>query len=224
MLRLLAIVLIGALTASPALAQRWVTAWAASVQGPYPIGNKTAQPELRFALPSQETGAKDQTFRLVVKPELWGAADAGAAEQRVRGAGGGVRRGVRGLAVQRGGADAAVEPAGVVRRQAEHHGATRRAGVVGCGDPAWVSNPGAPECSGGSWRSACTWWGRPGRRPGTRRRCRRATSRRRGRARWGSSRMRALIPTARPAGIFLDAVDLQMAAGDGHAAGHLLWR
>ena len=57
---------------TPALAQKWVTAWAGSVQGPYPVGNPTAQPELRFALPSQEMGAKDQTFRLIVKPELWG--------------------------------------------------------------------------------------------------------------------------------------------------------
>lgn len=58
--------------ASPALAQKWVTAWTGSAQGPYPVGNPTAQPELKFALPSQETGAKDQTFRLIVKPELWG--------------------------------------------------------------------------------------------------------------------------------------------------------
>ena len=58
--------------AAPAHAQKWVTSWAASVQGPYPVGNPTAQPDLRFALPSQETGAKDQTFRLVIKPELWG--------------------------------------------------------------------------------------------------------------------------------------------------------
>ena len=58
--------------AGPAAAQKWVTSWAGSVQGPYPVGNPTAQPELRFALPSQETGAKDQTFRLIVKPELWG--------------------------------------------------------------------------------------------------------------------------------------------------------
>ena len=42
------------------------------MQGPYPVGNATAQPELRFALPVQEAGAKDQTFRLIVKPELWG--------------------------------------------------------------------------------------------------------------------------------------------------------
>lgn len=59
------------LSASPALAQKWVTSWAASVQGPYPVGNPSAQPELRFALPSQEVGARDQTFRQIVKPELW---------------------------------------------------------------------------------------------------------------------------------------------------------
>ena len=60
------------LAGGPAWAQKWVTSWAASVQGPYPVGNPTAQPDLRFALPSQETGAKDQTFRLIIKPELWG--------------------------------------------------------------------------------------------------------------------------------------------------------
>ncbi len=57
--------------AAPAYAQKWTTSWAASVQGPYPVGNATAQPELRFALPTQDTGAKDQTFRLILKPELW---------------------------------------------------------------------------------------------------------------------------------------------------------
>ena len=60
------------LMARPVLAEKWVTSWAASVQGPYPVGNATAQPDLRFALPSQDLGAKDQTFRLIVKPELWG--------------------------------------------------------------------------------------------------------------------------------------------------------
>ena len=58
---------------APAHAQKWVASWVASAQGPYPVGNPTAQPELRFALPSQETGAKDQTFRLILKPELWGS-------------------------------------------------------------------------------------------------------------------------------------------------------
>src|SRR5271167_2316916 len=45
---------------------------AASVQGPYPIGNPSAQPDLRFAFPAAETGARDQTFRLIVTPDIWG--------------------------------------------------------------------------------------------------------------------------------------------------------
>lgn len=50
----------------------WATAWCASVQGPYPVGNATAQPVLDFAFPDPATGAVDQTFRLVVKPSIWG--------------------------------------------------------------------------------------------------------------------------------------------------------
>src|ERR1044072_1548963 len=60
------------LAAAPASAQKWVTVWAASPQGPYPAGNASAQPNLRFALPSPEAGARDQTFRLIVLPEVWG--------------------------------------------------------------------------------------------------------------------------------------------------------
>jgi lysophospholipase L1-like esterase len=52
--------------------EKWVTAWAASVQGPYPVGNPSAQPDLRFAFPSAEAGARDQTFRLIVTPDIWG--------------------------------------------------------------------------------------------------------------------------------------------------------
>jgi lysophospholipase L1-like esterase len=51
---------------------RWKTAWTASVQGPFPSGNASAQPDLRFALPISTTGARDQTFRLIVKPDIWG--------------------------------------------------------------------------------------------------------------------------------------------------------
>src|ERR1700730_6541427 len=40
--------------------------------GPYPIGNAAAQPDLRFAFPSSETGARYQKFRLIVRPDLWG--------------------------------------------------------------------------------------------------------------------------------------------------------
>ena len=57
--------------AGPARAQKWVTAWAAADQGPYPVGNASAQPDLHFAFPAQDTGARDQTFRMVVKPSLW---------------------------------------------------------------------------------------------------------------------------------------------------------
>src|SRR6202023_2675917 len=63
---------ITASTASAQSAQRWVTSWTASVQGPYPIGNPSAQPDLRFAFPSAESGARDQSFRLIVRPDLWG--------------------------------------------------------------------------------------------------------------------------------------------------------
>jgi lysophospholipase L1-like esterase len=56
----------------PAKAPHWVAAWAASAQGPYPVGNPTAQPELKFAFPDPERGAIDQTFRLIVRPDIWG--------------------------------------------------------------------------------------------------------------------------------------------------------
>src|SRR5438552_4019303 len=53
--------------------QKWVTSWAASVHGPYPVGNPSAQPVLRFAFPSAETGARDQTLRLIMQPDIWGS-------------------------------------------------------------------------------------------------------------------------------------------------------
>jgi len=59
--------------ASTASAQQWVASWTGAAQGPYPLGNPTAQPELRFAFPTPAQGARDQTFRLIVKPDVWGA-------------------------------------------------------------------------------------------------------------------------------------------------------
>lgn len=53
-------------------ADKWITSWIASAQGPYPVGNASAQPVLKFAFPTPETGAHDQTFRLVLMPDLWG--------------------------------------------------------------------------------------------------------------------------------------------------------
>src|SRR4030095_6038238 len=50
----------------------WAATWTASAHAPYPVGNPTAQPELKFAFPVPEQGARDQTFRLIVKPDAWG--------------------------------------------------------------------------------------------------------------------------------------------------------
>src|SRR5712671_890596 len=52
--------------------QKWVASWAASAHGLYPSGTAVAQPDLEFAFPSADTGANDQTFRLIVRPNLWG--------------------------------------------------------------------------------------------------------------------------------------------------------
>src|SRR5882724_8815424 len=52
--------------------QKWVTSWTASMHGPYPVGNPSAQPDLRLVFPTPANGARDQTFRLIVQPDLWG--------------------------------------------------------------------------------------------------------------------------------------------------------
>ena len=55
--------------AGPA-AGKWVTCWTGAAHGPYPTGNASAQPDLRFAFPAPE--ARDQTFRLIVAPDILG--------------------------------------------------------------------------------------------------------------------------------------------------------
>ena len=52
--------------------QKWVVSWTGSAHGPYPVGNPSAQPDQRFAFPSPQAGANDQTFRLIVRPDIWG--------------------------------------------------------------------------------------------------------------------------------------------------------
>ena len=52
--------------------QKWVATWGASVHGPYPSGNPSAQPDMKFAFPDPSQGAVDQSLRLIVKPDLWG--------------------------------------------------------------------------------------------------------------------------------------------------------
>jgi lysophospholipase L1-like esterase len=65
--------LVAGVAASDAQAQggsrAWITSWAASPQGPYPSGAAVAQPDLSFAFPTNS--ANDQTFRLIVRPDLW---------------------------------------------------------------------------------------------------------------------------------------------------------
>ncbi|MDT7952328.1 MAG: GDSL-type esterase/lipase family protein [Acetobacteraceae bacterium] len=58
------------IAAAPSSAQRWVTSWSGSAQGPYPSGNESAQPGLQFAFPDGHI--HDQTFRLIVRPSTWG--------------------------------------------------------------------------------------------------------------------------------------------------------
>jgi lysophospholipase L1-like esterase len=74
--RRLAILTILLSVAAPAAAQlpkgqKWVTAWTGSVHGPYPAGNPVAQPQLDRVFDAQR-GATDQTFRLIVRPSVWG--------------------------------------------------------------------------------------------------------------------------------------------------------
>jgi lysophospholipase L1-like esterase len=75
--KLTRLILMPLLIALPQLAaaqqnEHWVASWVASVHGPYPVGNPSAQPDQKFAFPSPAAGASDQTFRLVVRPGLWG--------------------------------------------------------------------------------------------------------------------------------------------------------
>jgi lysophospholipase L1-like esterase len=50
----------------------WAATWTASVHGPYPSGNPSAQPDMKFAFPVPAEGAVDQSFRMIVRPDLWG--------------------------------------------------------------------------------------------------------------------------------------------------------
>ncbi len=59
-------------SSGPRAGQKWVATWAASVHGPYPSGNASAQPDLTFAFPDPAQGAVEQSFRMVVRPDLWG--------------------------------------------------------------------------------------------------------------------------------------------------------
>jgi lysophospholipase L1-like esterase len=51
---------------------RWVTSWATASQGPFPSGAASALPDQSFAFPDPAAGANDQSFRMIVRPSVWG--------------------------------------------------------------------------------------------------------------------------------------------------------
>ena len=55
------------------MTKKWVTAWTASAQGPYPHGFALLQPDLSLVFPAPKRGAADQSFRMIVRPDLWGS-------------------------------------------------------------------------------------------------------------------------------------------------------
>jgi lysophospholipase L1-like esterase len=67
-------VIANTLCGEPAAARnkRWITAWTASMQGPYPSGFALLQPDLSLVFPDPARGADDQSFRMIVRPDLWG--------------------------------------------------------------------------------------------------------------------------------------------------------
>ena len=72
---ILSLIALLALQLQPAWAaepMKWVTSWAASIQGPYPTGNPSAQPNMHVVFPTPATGARNQSFRLIVRPGVWG--------------------------------------------------------------------------------------------------------------------------------------------------------
>src|ERR1700687_3392355 len=71
-LGILAFAMAFGLMSSAAAQEKWVVSWTGSAHGPYPVGNPSAQPDQRFAFPSAQTGANDQTFRLIMRPDIWG--------------------------------------------------------------------------------------------------------------------------------------------------------
>lgn len=54
------------------MANHWAAAWTASAQGPFPHGRETAQPELAAVFPNAAEGAHGQSFRMIVRPDVWG--------------------------------------------------------------------------------------------------------------------------------------------------------
>jgi len=54
------------------MTEHWAAAWSASAQGPYPYGRETAQPDLSTLFSEPEYSATDQSFRMIIRPDIWG--------------------------------------------------------------------------------------------------------------------------------------------------------
>ena len=54
------------------MTDHWTATWSASAQGPFPHGRETAQPDLDAVFPDVEQGAHDQSFRMIIRPDVWG--------------------------------------------------------------------------------------------------------------------------------------------------------
>src|SRR6478735_6984050 len=50
---------------------KWVASWTTAAQGVLSRQPGSPSPDLEFAFPSYTTGAQEQTFRLIIKPDLW---------------------------------------------------------------------------------------------------------------------------------------------------------
>jgi lysophospholipase L1-like esterase len=50
---------------------KWVAAWTAAAQGVLSGQPGSPSPDLAFAFPDYSVGAQEQTFRLIIKPDLW---------------------------------------------------------------------------------------------------------------------------------------------------------
>jgi len=50
----------------------WLTTWAGVAHGTYPLSTAVLQPVLTFAFPNGTTSANEQSFRMIVRPTVWG--------------------------------------------------------------------------------------------------------------------------------------------------------
>lgn len=53
-------------------ADHWSTVWTAASQGPYPAGVPSGQPDLSSTFPNAKIGARNQSFRMIIKPDVFG--------------------------------------------------------------------------------------------------------------------------------------------------------